>query len=162
LPDEAEYTRALSLSRLAYDLEQLLSPSLAALLVLMLSFDALFALNGAAFLISAALIRSVLLPRAAAAERPESVLGKITYGIRLYLATPRLRGLLALSVAVAAAGAMVIVNTASTSATTSVPGRRRSRSRSPPLAPDRCWRHSCCRACWLVFRNGRSCSRAAP
>jgi MFS family permease len=31
--------------------------------------------------------------------------------MRLYLATPRLRGLLALSVAVAAAGAMVIVNT---------------------------------------------------
>ena len=30
LPDEAEYTRALSLSRLAYDLESLLSPMLAA------------------------------------------------------------------------------------------------------------------------------------
>jgi len=110
LPDEAEYTRALSLSRLAYDLEQLLSPSLAGLL-LVLSFDALFALNGVAFLISAGLVRSVLLPRPAAAERPEGVLAKITYGMQLYLATPRLRGLLALSVAVAAAGAMVIVNT---------------------------------------------------
>jgi MFS family permease len=111
LPDEAEYTRALSLSRLAYDLEQLLSPTLAGLLLLALSFDALFTLNGIAFLISAALIRSVLLPRPAAAERPEGVLAKVTYGIQLYLATPRLRGLLALSVAVAAAGAMVIVNT---------------------------------------------------
>ena len=30
LPDEAQYTRALSLSRLAYDLENLLSPALAA------------------------------------------------------------------------------------------------------------------------------------
>ncbi len=30
LPDEAQYTRALSLSRLAYDLENLLSPTLAA------------------------------------------------------------------------------------------------------------------------------------
>ena len=111
LPDEAEYTRALSLSRLAYDLEQLLSPSLAGLLLLVLSFDALFALNGGAFLVSAALIGSVVLPRPAAAERPEGVLAKITYGMRLYLATPRLRGLLALSTAVAAAGAMVIVNT---------------------------------------------------
>ena len=111
LPNEAEYTRALSLSRLAYDLEQLLSPTLAGLLLLALSFDALFALNGVAFLISAALIRSVLLPQPAAAERPEGVLAKVTYGMRLYLATPRLRGLLALSVAVAAAGAMVIVNT---------------------------------------------------
>jgi MFS family permease len=111
LPNEAEYTRALSLSRLAYDLEQLLSPTLAGLLLLVLSFGTLFALNGVAFLISAALIRSVLLPRSAAAERPEGVLAKITYGMRLYLATPRLRGLLALSMAVAAAGAMVIVNT---------------------------------------------------
>jgi hypothetical protein len=33
------------------------------------------------------------------------------WGIRLYLATPRVRGLLALSMAVAAATAMVIVNT---------------------------------------------------
>ena len=111
LPDEAEYTRALSLSRLAYDLEQLLSPSLAGLLLLVLSFDALFPLNGVAFLISAALIRSVRLPRPAAAERPEGVFGTVTYGMRLYLATPRLRGLLALSMALAAAGAMVIVNT---------------------------------------------------
>src|SRR5215218_2247961 len=33
LPDEAEYTRALSLSRLAYDMESLLSPMLAAALL---------------------------------------------------------------------------------------------------------------------------------
>jgi MFS family permease len=111
LTDEAEYTRALSLSRLGYDLEQLLSPTLAGLLLLVLSFDALFALNGVAFVISAALVGSLLLPRPAAAERPEGLLAKVTYGMRLYLATPRLRGLLALSVAVAAAGAMVIVNT---------------------------------------------------
>jgi Major Facilitator Superfamily len=57
------------------------------------------------------LVFLVLLSRSAAAERPEGVLAKITYGMRLYLATPRLRGLLALSMAVAAAGAMVIVNT---------------------------------------------------
>lgn len=35
----------------------------------------------------------------------------MTFGIRAYLATPRLRGLLLLSLAVAGAGAMVIVNT---------------------------------------------------
>ena len=33
LPDERDYTRALSLSRLAYDLENLLSPALAAVLL---------------------------------------------------------------------------------------------------------------------------------
>jgi predicted MFS family arabinose efflux permease len=36
---------------------------------------------------------------------------RTTRGLRIYLATPRLRGLLALNLAVAAAGAMVIVNT---------------------------------------------------
>ena len=111
LPDEAVYTRALSLSRLAYDLQQLLAPALAGVLLWFLPLDALFAVNGAAFLISAALVVSVVLPGARDVTRPEGVLASISWGIRLYLATPRLRGLLALSMAVAAATAMVIVNT---------------------------------------------------
>ena len=40
LPDEAEYTRALSLSRLAYDLESLVSPMLAAALLTVVSSSA--------------------------------------------------------------------------------------------------------------------------
>jgi MFS family permease len=111
LPDEALYTRALSLSRLAYDLQQLAAPALAGVLLWFLPLDALFALTGAAFVISAALVASVVLPRARTVTRPEGVLAGIGWGIRLYLATPRLRGLLALSMAVAAATAMVIVNT---------------------------------------------------
>jgi MFS family permease len=111
LPDEALYTRALSLSRLAYDLQQLLAPALAGVLLWFLPLTALFALNGLAFLISAALVLSVALPGARTAMRPEGRLANIGWGIRLYLATPRLRGLLALSMAVAAATAMVIVNT---------------------------------------------------
>jgi MFS family permease len=111
LPDEAVYTRALSLSRLAYDLQQLLAPALAGVLLWFLPLGALFAVNGAAFLISAALVLSVMLPGTREVARPEGVLANIGWGIRLYLATPRLRGLLALSMAVAAATAMVIVNT---------------------------------------------------
>lgn len=111
LPDEAVYTRALSLSRLAYDLQQLLAPALAGVLLLFLPLDALFAVNGAAFVISAALVLSVALPGAHEVTRPEGVLANIAWGTRVYLATPRLRGLLALSMAVAAATAMVIVNT---------------------------------------------------
>jgi MFS family permease len=38
LPDEREYTRALSLSRLAYDLESVISPMLAAALLTVMSF----------------------------------------------------------------------------------------------------------------------------
>jgi MFS family permease len=111
LPDEAVYTRALSLSRLAYDLQQLLAPALAGVLLWFLPLHALFAVNGGAFLVSAALVLSVVLPGARQVSRPEGMLANIGWGIRLYLATPRLRGLLALSMAVAAATAMVIVNT---------------------------------------------------
>ncbi|MGC8001334.1 MFS transporter, partial [Salmonella enterica] len=43
LPEEDEYTKALSLSRLAYDLESVVSPMLAAALVSVISFHMLFA-----------------------------------------------------------------------------------------------------------------------
>lgn len=109
--DEAQYTRALSLSRLAYDLENLLSPTLAALLLVTMSFNVLFVLNSVAFLVSALLVITVLLPAPAAPSRGRGILHNATYGMDIYLRTPRLRGVLALSMAVAAAGAMVIVNT---------------------------------------------------
>lgn len=111
LPEEAQYTRALSLSRLAYDLENLLSPTLAAAALVLLTYDALFAANAVAFLASALLVFSVRLPSPKAQERERGVWRNVTFGIRTYLKTPRLRGLLALSLAVATAGAMVIVNT---------------------------------------------------
>jgi hypothetical protein len=64
-----------------------------------------------AFLASATLVFLTAIPgRAATEDRGRSVWRNITFGISAYLATPRLRGLLALSLAVAAAGAMVIVN----------------------------------------------------
>ncbi len=111
LTDEARFTRALSLSRLAHDLENLLSPVLAAVLLTMVRFDALFAVNGVAFIISALVVLSVGLPEPSPSDRPAGVQFNLTFGVRSYLATPRLRGLLLLSLAVAAAGAMVIVNT---------------------------------------------------
>jgi MFS family permease len=110
LPDEAEYTNALSLSRLAYDLENLVSPMLAAALLSVVSFPVLFAGTAAGFIGSAALVLSVTLPSPRPAT-PSGIWDRTTRGFRIYLATPRLRGLLALNLAVAAAGAMVIVNT---------------------------------------------------
>ncbi|MBN9052417.1 MAG: MFS transporter, partial [Rhizobiales bacterium] len=56
LPDEKEYTRALSLSRLAYDLESVVSPMLAAALLTVISFHSLFAGTVVGFLVSAALV----------------------------------------------------------------------------------------------------------
>jgi len=110
LTNEDRYTKALSLSRLAYDLESLLSPTLATLLLLVLTYDALFLGTVLGFLASALLVISVILPT----PRPTGPRGfydRTTRGIRIYLATPRLRGLLALSLAVSSAGAMVLVNT---------------------------------------------------
>lgn len=109
LPDEARYTRALSLSRLAYDLENIVSPTLAALLLAVMSYNSLFLGTVVGFTASALLVVSVLLPSPRAVE-PRSIYDRTTRGIRIYLATPRLRGLLALSIVAASAGAMVLVN----------------------------------------------------
>ncbi|MBS3910982.1 MAG: MFS transporter [Hydrogenophaga sp.] len=110
LPDEKDYTKALSLSRLAYDMESLVSPMLAAALLTVISFHDLFAGTVVGFLASAALVVSVVLPVHLAPQR-RGVYDRTTRGLRIYLATPRLRGLLAVNVAVAAAGSMVFVNT---------------------------------------------------
>jgi H+ antiporter protein len=109
LPDEARYTRALSLSRLAYDLENIVSPTLAALLLAIMSYNALFFGTVTGFLASALLVVSVLLPSPRPSE-PRGIYDRTTRGLRIYLNTPRLRGLLALNLAVASGGAMVLVN----------------------------------------------------
>jgi len=111
LPDEAQYTRALSLSRLAYDMESLLSPTLAAALLALITYNWLFVGTVVGFLCSAGLVLSVTVPQPEPSARKGGIYDNITRGIRIYLATPRLRGLLALNLSVAAAGAMVIVNT---------------------------------------------------
>ncbi|MGC8068852.1 MFS transporter, partial [Salmonella enterica] len=56
LPDEDEYAKALSLSRLAYDLESVVSPMLAAALVSVMSFHMLFAGTAIGFIGSALLV----------------------------------------------------------------------------------------------------------
>jgi H+ antiporter protein len=111
LPDDREYTKALSFSRLAYDLESLLSPTLAAALLTFISFDWLFAGTAIGFVASACLVLTTLIPQANTEARQEGIYDRTTRGVRIYLATPRLRGLLALNLSAAAAGAIVIVNT---------------------------------------------------
>jgi len=110
LPEEDRYTRALSLSRLAYDLENIISPLLAAVLLVFVSYNALFFGTVIGFVGSALLVVSVMLPSPKPAE-PRGIYDRTTRGIRIYLATPCLRGLLSLNFAAAAAGAMVLVNT---------------------------------------------------
>ena len=79
LPDEEDYTRALSLSRLAYDLESVASPMLAAALLTVISFHNLFGGTVIGFLASAALVASVLLPKAKKTP-PRSIYDRTTRG----------------------------------------------------------------------------------
>jgi MFS family permease len=110
LPDEKAYTSALSLSRIAHDMESLLSPAIAAALLTVINFHALFAGTAIGFLLSAGLVLSVALPRPV--REPGISFGeRVSLGMRIFLSTPRLRGLLALNFAAAAAGAIVFVDT---------------------------------------------------
>lgn len=110
LTNERDYTKALSLSRLAVDMESLLSPMLAAALLVILSFETLFWGTGLGFIASALLVTSVVLPSPKPTGRT-GIYDRTTHGIRIYLGTTRLRGLLALNWTAAALSAMVIVNT---------------------------------------------------
>lgn len=110
LPDEREYTKALSLSRLASDLESVASPVIAAVLLAFMSFNNLFAATAIGFTLSALLVLAAVLPTSNAAQ-PKPFLQRLTIGFRIFLLTPRLRGFLAISLATAAGGAMVFVNT---------------------------------------------------
>lgn len=111
LRDETDYTNALSLSRLAYDLENLLSPAIAGLLLLVMSYNLLFVGTVAGFLLSAALILGAAVPARVAPSKERPFRQRLLRGGAIYLSTPRLRGLLALNMAVAAVVAFVLVDT---------------------------------------------------
>jgi MFS family permease len=110
LPEEEDYTNALSLSRMAYDLENLLSPMIAAALIGLVGFHWLFSGTVAGFMLSALLVVSVTLPSPKGVQTA-SPFERTINGMKIYLRTPRLRGLLALNLTVASSGAIVIVNT---------------------------------------------------
>lgn len=110
LADEREYTKALSLSRLASDLESVASPMLAAVLLGWMTYNNLFVGTAVGFIASGMLVVSALLPLKPYAK-PKPFLQRLTIGFRLFLHTPRLRGQLAISLATAAGGAMIFVNT---------------------------------------------------
>lgn len=109
LPNENEYTRALSLSRLAYDLESLVSPIIAAALLTIMTFNNLFAGTAVGFIVSALLVSRVTLPNPKSTAQ-RGIYDRTTRGLRIYLATPRLRGLLAVNFAAACTGAIIYVN----------------------------------------------------
>lgn len=110
LPKEEDYTQALSLSRLAYDLENIISPMLAMALLTIMRFSLLFLGTAVGFLISAMFVyKSVIAP--INFNLNQSFRERLTKGVRLYVDVPRLRGLMMFNFVIALAGAMVIINT---------------------------------------------------
>lgn len=110
VPDEDDYTKALSASQVATTMESLLSPLLAAVALSLITFNWLFIGTSIGFALSAVLVLSTRIPNA----RPSAHAGawaRIASGTRTFLRTPRLRGLMALNLAVASAGSIVVVNT---------------------------------------------------
>ncbi|MFE4594114.1 MFS transporter [Streptomyces laurentii] len=108
--DESAYTRALSASQVASTMESLLSPVLAAVALTFMSFDRLFLGTSVGFLVSAVLVLSTRVPDARPSTHAKAW-DKAAAGIRTFLTTPRLRGIMALNLTVAAAGSIVVVNT---------------------------------------------------
>ncbi|QRY61327.1 MFS transporter [Gordonia sp. PDNC005] len=108
--DEADFTRALSASQVAYTMESLLSPVLAAVALTFMSFNTLFVGTAVGFGVSALLVRAATVPNA----RPTASSGaleKIVAGVRTFIRTRELRGVMALNLVVASAGSIVVVNT---------------------------------------------------
>lgn len=110
LVEEEDYTRGLSLSRLAYDMESLLSPVLAAALLSVMTYNHLFIGTVVGFAASATLILSTRLTAVPVDTRAESFWRRATSGIQVMFAKPVLRALLALNMVVAAATSLVVVN----------------------------------------------------
>lgn len=110
LPDEEEFTAALTLSRLAYDLESLLSPVVAALLLTVMTFHQLFIGTVVGFIGSILLVLAAR-PPAPVPQPSSSFMERLTRGSRIFLASAELKGLLAFNLVVACGIAMVLVNT---------------------------------------------------
>ena len=106
--NQNEYTSALSLSRIAYDLEQILSPVLAAMLLSFASRGQVFAVAAVGFVGSATMIAG---SRSLGVDKRESVSRRVREGMVMMLRLPELRGVLALNLALAAPTALVLVNT---------------------------------------------------
>lgn len=108
------YVQALSLSRVAGDVEAVASPALAGLLVALLGIRWVFWFDAFTYLVSAALVAAVAIPKLTAISPPFSartLLTEITAGSRILLREPALRQALLFSLAEATAGAAAIVLT---------------------------------------------------
>lgn len=110
LARQEDYTRSLTRSRIASELESSISPLLAAELLLAVAATGVFMVAAVALLLSAWLVAQTRMPDPAS-RRDDRLFPAVLRGPRLFLATSSLRSLIALDIAVACGTAMVMVNT---------------------------------------------------
>lgn len=110
LPKEEVFTKALAWSRIAYTLEAVLSPVLAALLLNLMAAEALFFAAALAFSGSVLALFATKFPPSVAAEGKGPFLKRAGRGLWIYGQTPRLRGLFLFNLALSLAMAWVLVN----------------------------------------------------
>jgi Na+/melibiose symporter-like transporter len=110
LPDESDYTRALSASQFASAAETILSPLLAAVALTVLTFHDLFVGTAAGFAVSAALVVTTVVPAARRSSR-DRFRDRLSSGMRAFGTVPALRAVLAFDLVIAATGAITLVST---------------------------------------------------
>lgn len=111
--DETDYTKALSLFRIAQDMENILSYALATLLLLFLNYNLLFVGTFIGYFVSALLISGIIFPFLSkiSGKKENNFSTNLTLGIKRYFRISELRGLMFLNLAVSAGGSMILVNT---------------------------------------------------
>jgi MFS family permease len=112
LPEKDSYTKALAWSRIAYTLEALLSPIIAAALLNLVSGRMLFYAAAAAFLGSVIALTLTWFPAQIDVKKNGSFLKRAGQGLRIYKNTPRLQGVFLLNFALSLVMAWVLVNSA--------------------------------------------------
>jgi len=110
VPEARDYTRALSLSKVAYDLEALLSPTIAAVLLTVVSYNNLFEGTAIGFAGSAMLVLATALPQHPLTRDSGTFWQRLPAGALVFFRTPSLRFLMLTNVVVAAGTAVVLVN----------------------------------------------------
>ncbi|MCF7552721.1 MFS transporter [Pseudonocardia sp. WMMC193] len=110
LPDERDFTAALSASQVAVSLENILSPLLAAALLFVIDFSTLFVGTAFGFVASAVLVHGASVPAATRSARDRFV-DRLSSGVKIMARTPRLRTVLALNMVIAGTGAVTLVST---------------------------------------------------
>lgn len=111
LTEDSLFIKGSSLSRIAYNLENILSPTIAILILAFIDYTSFFIVNAICFGVSALLILVTYFPQAGIQEKVTISFWKRSIsGVALFFNNRKLAAILCLNMVIAASGAMIIVN----------------------------------------------------